>query len=85
MLQTHPHSTATHRHGRLPFVSKCPHCARNRLQSGFTCAAVQRLLNGGYPIEAYCALCDEFWPIGLADRVALAERWFRLVHEITAR
>jgi len=34
-------------------------------------ADLVRLLNGGYPIEAYCVSCDEFWPISVRERVAL--------------
>jgi hypothetical protein len=32
------------------------------------------LLSGGYPIEAYCVACDDFWPIALSERVAIAVR-----------
>jgi hypothetical protein len=72
--QAGAHSIGTHRHERLPFVSTCPSCARDQTQSGFSCAALQRLLDGGYPIEAYCVVCDEFWPIGIAERVTLTGR-----------
>ena len=61
-------------HEMLPFVSKCPSCTREQPQSGFSLAALQRLLDGGYPIEAYCVPCDEFWPISLSERVTLTER-----------
>jgi hypothetical protein len=30
-------------------------------------------LNGGYPVEAYCAACDVYWPISAKERAALAE------------
>lgn len=59
---------------RLPFVSKCPGCTRDQPQSGFSRAALQRLLDGGFPIEAFCVICDEFWPVSLWQRVTLAER-----------
>ena len=32
-----------------------------------------RLLKGGFPIEAYCAYCDEYWPVSIHQRVALRE------------
>ena len=32
-----------------------------------------RLLYGGYPVEAYCALCDEFWIVSIQKRVELGE------------
>jgi hypothetical protein len=31
-----------------------------------------RLLQHNQPIEAYCAVCDEFWPISVSERAALA-------------
>jgi hypothetical protein len=72
--QTGPHSIGTQRHQRLPFVSECPSCACDQPQGGFSCGALQRLLDGGYPIEAYCVICDAFWAIGIAERVTLTER-----------
>jgi hypothetical protein len=30
-----------------------------------------RLLNGGYPVEAYCSTCEEYWPITIKQRAAL--------------
>jgi hypothetical protein len=32
-----------------------------------------RLLNGGYPVEAYCAACGVYWPISIKERATLAE------------
>ena len=61
-------------HERLPFVCKCPGCTRDQTQNGFSRSALQRLLDGGYPIEAYCVICDEFWPVSLWQRLTLAER-----------
>ena len=72
--QTGQHGTGGCGHERLPFVSKCPSCACDQPQSGFPRAALQRLLEGGYPIEAYCVTCDQFWAISLAERVTLTER-----------
>jgi arsenate reductase len=31
------------------------------------------LLSGGYPIEAYCRICDEFWTVGIQKRVEIIE------------
>jgi hypothetical protein len=55
----------------IRFVSTCPDCRQPQPQRGFSCAALLRLLNGGYPIEAYCDMCDDFWSISLAERVAI--------------
>lgn len=57
----------------IVFASTCPHCEREQVQDGFTVADLMRLLYSGYPIEAYCAVCDEFWPISLQKRVELGE------------
>ena len=43
------------------------------MQDGFTVADLMRLLYSGYPIEAYCVVCGEFWPISLQKRVELGE------------
>jgi len=55
------------------FASTCPTCKRERSQDGYTVEALRRLLQGGYPIEAYCATCDEFWSISLHKRIELGE------------
>jgi hypothetical protein len=57
----------------IAFASTCPHCERKQVQDGFTVADLMRLLYSGYPIEAYCLVCDEFWPISLQKRVELGE------------
>lgn len=57
----------------IVFASTCPHCQRDQPQDGFTVADLQRLFDGGYPIEGYCVICDKFWPIGLQERVRLGE------------
>jgi hypothetical protein len=58
----------------IPFTSMCPKCQAQQAQRGFSRAALGRLLSGGYPIEAYCVACDDFWPINLSERVAIAVR-----------
>ena len=56
----------------IPFTSICPTCQAQQPQRGFSRAALGRLLSGGYPIEAYCVACDDFWTISLSERVAIA-------------
>jgi hypothetical protein len=55
------------------FVATCPTCKRAQLQNAFTRAALARLLDGGYPVEGYCTVCDEFWTIGIQKRVEIIE------------
>ena len=57
----------------IVFASTCPHCEREQPQDGFTVAEVSRLLHRGYLIEAYCAICDELWPISQQKRDELRE------------
>ena len=56
----------------IAFTSMCPRCAVDQPQRRFSRAALQRSLDDGYPVEAYCVLCDEFWPISVSERAALA-------------
>ena len=56
------------------FMSACPKCKDLRSQEGFGSRTLLRLLTGRQPIEAYCVVCDEFWPISDSERAALAER-----------
>jgi hypothetical protein len=44
---------------------------RSQSQEGLTVADLARLFDGGFPIEAYCAICEEFWSINLQERVEL--------------
>ena len=57
----------------IVFASTCPHCEREQVQDRFTVPELMRLLYSGYPIEAYCVDCDEFWPVSLQKRVELGE------------
>ena len=70
----HAHGRGTDEsvHGSVPFASLCPRCRVQQFQQGFSRAALGRLLKGGYPIEGYCATCDEFWTISPRERLALA-------------
>jgi len=58
----------------VSFLSTCPRCTREQFQQGFSRAVVERLLDSGYPVEAYCAMCDQFWPISAQERAAVARR-----------
>jgi len=57
----------------IVFASTCPHCEREQVQDRFTVADLMRLLYGGYPIEAYCVICDAFWPVSIQERVELGD------------
>jgi hypothetical protein len=57
----------------VDFSATCPHCKREQLQEGYTLADLMRLLYGGYPVEAYCTFCDEFWIVSIQKRVELGE------------
>jgi len=56
----------------VQFLSICPKCVTMRSQRGYDRNSLLRLLNGGYPVEAYCAACDEYWPVSIKERAALA-------------
>jgi len=43
-----------------------------RPQRGYNRDSLLRLLNGGHPVEGYCTVCDEFWPISAEERARLA-------------
>ena len=55
------------------FAATCPICKREQQQEGFTVADLMTLLYGGYPIEAHCVGCDQFWPVSLQKRVELGD------------
>jgi hypothetical protein len=57
----------------IVFASTCPQCKRDQPQDDFTVADLLRLLDGGYPIEGYCVICNKFWPLSLRERVRLGE------------
>jgi hypothetical protein len=59
-------------HESVPFMAICPKCQAHRLQRGFSREALDRMLTGGHPVEAYCMSCDEFWAISPGERAALA-------------
>ena len=57
----------------LPFTATCPKCNDVRWQRGYTPRSLFRLLGRDHLIEAYCVVCNEFWPISGEERRALAE------------
>lgn len=59
-------------HEPIAFASSCPKCGQQRSERGFSRTALLRLLNADHPIEAYCAVCDEFWAVSPGERAALA-------------
>jgi hypothetical protein len=56
----------------LAFASACPGCGRQQPQE-FAFTALVRLLQRGYPVAAYCGVCDEFWEIESQMRHELRE------------
>jgi len=58
---------------RIVFAATCPQCKREQLQTGYTLSDLMRLLYGGYPVEAYCVVCEDFWPVTVQKRVELGE------------
>ena len=62
--------SATHR--PIPFASTCPKCRLEQPQRGFSPAALVRVFSADHPIEAYCAVCDEYWVISPPERAAIA-------------
>lgn len=79
MNRTFVHSAPTTRSeqrmcaSKIPFVSVCPACAQMRPQPGYEHNTLLRLLGRGYPVEAYCSKCDEFWSISARERATLVE------------
>jgi hypothetical protein len=57
--------------GKISFMSPCPKCTQVRLQRGYDRNSLLRLFDRGYPVEAYCETCDEFWSISAKERAAL--------------
>lgn len=53
------------------FAAICPKCRRSVLQHGYSRVLLFCFLDVDHPIEAYCATCDEFWPISAEERRAI--------------
>ena len=56
----------------IVFAATCPRCKREQLQTGYTLGDLNRLIDGGHPIETYCEFCDEFWAVSPGERTAIA-------------
>ena len=54
--------------GLIAFVSLCPICGHQRLQSAYTRDALIRLLKAGRDIDASCIICDALWSINDCER-----------------
>jgi hypothetical protein len=67
-----PAHTAMRAADALYFVSVCPTCKDARFQQGYDFRTVVRFLVESQPIEAHCAVCNEFWPITANERAELA-------------
>jgi hypothetical protein len=61
----------------VPFMSACSKCKDLRYQQGYGERTLRRLLDRNHPIEAYCVVCGEFWPISANERSELARRLTR--------
>ena len=55
------------------FCSVCPACQDARVQGGYTRTSLLRLLLRNRPIDAYCVMCNQYWPISAQERARLAE------------
>jgi len=56
-----------------PFMSMCPTCSEPRSQVGYSPWGLLRRLNDHRPIEAFCLVCNQFWPITAQERARLAD------------
>lgn len=52
-------------------MSLCPKCGRPQPQLAFSRRALERSLDKGHPIEAYCAMCDVFWRVSPGERAEI--------------
>jgi hypothetical protein len=55
------------------FSSVCPMCKDARVQAAYTRRSLLRLLLRNRPIDAYCVICNQYWPISAQERARLAE------------
>jgi len=60
------------------FISMCPTCKDSRSQLGYSSGGLLRRLNGNRLIEAYCSICNQFWPITAEERARLASQFEHL-------
>lgn len=57
----------------LSFTANCPTCASEGVVVTYTRAELLRLLELGYPVEAYCTECDVDWLVGPGVRTRIAQ------------
>jgi hypothetical protein len=55
----------------VSFFATCPTCQRRQLQSGYSRASMQRLVDLEVRIDGYCEMCDQSWPIDSRDRAGV--------------
>ncbi len=53
------------------FTCECPRCGHERVQTAHTREELLQLLHSGAEIEAYCASCDEHFPLSTEERADL--------------
>ncbi len=58
---------------RIPFVSTCPGCGRQRAQ-WYTQIALMVLMRRGQPVQGYCGPCQRFWELSVDERNELAAK-----------
>ena len=58
---------------RIPFVSACPRCGRERAQ-WYSQIALTVSFRRSKPVEGYCAPCQEFWQLSAHERNDLAAK-----------
>lgn len=68
----------------VPFTSMCPTCKDSRAQVGYSPWGLLRRLNDDRPIEAFCVVCNQFWPISPQERGRLVEELEQLRVELSA-
>ena len=56
------------------FMQRCPKCGDEQLQDTYTYAELWTQLEMGDAIVAYCAACDEVWPVGRQARARIARQ-----------
>jgi hypothetical protein len=72
-VSTGPQQPAGTVEGIIPFVSSCPSCGHQRIQSDYTRDRLLRLLEADAKICGYCLVCNARWPIGAQERAAIAK------------
>ncbi len=58
---------------RVPFVSTCPRCGRERAQ-WYMHIALKVLMRRGQPVQGYCAPCQTFWELSVDEHDELAAK-----------